>query len=156
MKNFTAKTLFVLFAIVSVLFVSIPVQAAGPGGYTKAQVDRIIKRVETRSDAFVGAFDRALDNSPLNGSNREDYLNKRAKDLEKALDELRRDFDRRDLWIENRDEVRRCLNIATDINVAMKNRHLGPGVELQWKLLRIELNALAKAYGLPPVGSQAY
>lgn len=153
MKNFAAKTLFVLFAIVSVFFASVPVYAAN---LTKAEVDRIIKRVETRSDYFINAFDRALDNSRLNGSNREDYLNKRAKDLEVALDELRREFDRRDLWIENKDEVRRCLNIATDINVAMKNRKLGRNVESQWAALRSELNALARAYNLPGVGSRAY
>lgn len=155
MKNFAAKTLFVLFAIVSVFTATTPVQA-GNGGYTKAEVDRIINRVETRSDIFVKSFDRALDHSRLNGSNREDYLNKRAKDLEKALDELRREFDRRDLWIENKDEVRRCLNIATDINVAMKNRKFGFGVESNWAALRVELNALATAYGLPKVGSAAY
>lgn len=154
MKNFAAKTLFVLFAIVSVFTASTPVQASG--GYTKAKVDRIINRVETRSDIFVKSFDRALDHSRLNGSNREDYLNKRAKDLEKALDELRREFSRRDLWIENKDEVRRCLNIATDINVAMKNRKFGFGVESNWAALRFELNALAKAYNLPHVGSRAY
>jgi hypothetical protein len=154
MKNFTVKSLFVLFAIVSVFFASIPVMANG--GYTKAQVDRIIKNAETRSDIFVKSFDRALDHSRLNGSAREDYLNKRAKDLEKALDELRREFDRRDLWIENRDEVRKCLNIATDINVAMKNRRFGFGVEANWAALRAELNMLAQAYGLPKVGSPAY
>ncbi len=155
MTKFAGKTLFVLFAIVSLFITSIPVQAAS-GGYTKAQVDRIIKNAETRSDYFIGALDRALDNSPLNGSNREDYINKRAKDLEKALDELRREFDRRDLWIENKDEVRKCLNIATDINVTMKNRRLGPNVESQWAVLRAELNALARAYNLPLVGSPAY
>lgn len=154
MKNLVVKSLFVLFAIVSVFAASIPVQASS--GYTKAEVDRIINRAETQSDIFVKTFDRALDKSRLNGSAREDYLNKRAKDLEKQLDELRREFDRRDLWIENKDEVRRCLNIATDINVAMKNRKFGYGVEAQWILLRKELNALAKAYNLPLVGSAAY
>lgn len=153
MKNFAVKTLFVLFAIASVFVASKSVEAKN---YTKAEVDRIIKRVETRSDYFINAFDRALDNSRLNNSNREDYLNKRARDLEVALDELRREFDRRDLWIENKDEVRRCLNIATDINVAMKNRKLGRNVESQWSALRSELNALARAYNLPGVGSRAY
>ena len=36
--------------------------------YTKADVDRIIKRVEERADAFVRLFDNALDRSALNGT----------------------------------------------------------------------------------------
>lgn len=118
----------------------------------KASVDRIIKRVEERTDIFVQQFDRSLDNSRLDGSRREDNLNQRARDLETATDELRREFDRRDRWNENRAEVQRCLNIASDINVAMRNRRLGRATENNWANLRVELNALAGVYGLPKIG----
>nr|MBA3785109.1 hypothetical protein [Acidobacteriota bacterium] len=41
-------------------------QRRGRGrNYTKAQVDRIIKNVEERTDRFVSQFDRALDRSRL-------------------------------------------------------------------------------------------
>ena len=100
---------------------------------------------------FKKDFDKSLDNSPLNGSDREDYLNKRAKDLEHATDELSQEFDKRDLWIENKDQVRKCLNIANDINVAMKNRKLGAKTESNWAAVRYELNTLAKIYNLPTV-----
>ena len=82
---------------------------------------------------------------------REDYLNQRAKDLEKATDELRREFNKRDLWIENKDEVRKCLNIAEDINVALKNRKLSGATESNWANVRYELNTLAKIYNLPNI-----
>jgi hypothetical protein len=124
--------------------------------YTKAEVDAIIKRVENRADNFKKEFDKALDKSRLDGSDREDELNQYAKDLEKQTDELRREFDRRDLWIENKEEVRRCLATATKINVAMRNRKLGRDVETTWAALRYELNTLAKVYNLPLVGSSAY
>lgn len=124
--------------------------------YTKGQVDRIIKNVETRTDLFVKQFDRALDRSRLDGSNREDNLNQKAKDLESATDELRRDFDRRDRWIENKDEVQRCLDVAADINVVMKRRKLVRAAENNWTNLRRELNALAQVYNLPEIGSGAY
>ncbi len=124
--------------------------------YTKGQVDRLIKNVETRVDRFVSQFDDSLDNSRLNGSQREDNLNDRAKDLENATDELRRDFDRNDRWIENRDEVQRCLNVAADINVVVQRRRLGKGTENNWSNVRRELNALAQAYNLPGIGSGAY
>ena len=130
---------------------------SGNGGYVgnnlnKAQVDRLITNLETRVDRFVVQFDNSLDNSRLNNTRREANLNRRARDLEVATDELRREFNRRDRWIENKDEVRRCLNIASDIDVAMRNRRLGAATENNWRAVRIELNALARVYGLPAVG----
>ncbi|KXK02841.1 MAG: hypothetical protein UZ17_ACD001001287 [Acidobacteria bacterium OLB17] len=123
---------------------------------TKAEVDRVIKRVETQLDRFVGEYDRSLDRSRLDGTDREDWLNKRARDLESATDELRREFDRRDSWGENRAEVRRCLNIATDINKNVRSLRLGPVTEGNWARLRAEFNSLAAVYGLPAIGSERY
>ena len=124
--------------------------------YTKAEVERIIQRVEDRSDRFKKEFDKALDRSRLNNTNREDQLNQYARDLERATDELRREFDRRDAWIENKEEVRRCLSAASRINGAMRNRRLGPKVESTWAAVRYELNTLAQVYNLAPVGSAGY
>lgn len=123
---------------------------------SKAQVKNVINRVETRVDNFVRHYDRSLDNSRLNGTNREDWLNGRARQLESATDELAREFQRRDAWIENKDEVRRCLNIAHDINKSMKNRRLSRDTENIWANVRYELNTLADVYNLPRVGSNAY
>lgn len=132
-------------------------QRRGRGGnYTKTQVDRIIKNVEQRTDRFVSQFDNSLDRSRLNGTKREDKLNERARDLETATDELRREFDRRDLWIENKDEVRRCLNIAADINAVMRSRKFNRAAETNWANVRAELNVLAQVYRLPVIGSGAY
>ncbi len=115
-----------------------------------------VQRVEDRSDKFKKEFDKALDRSRLNNTRREDQLNDYAKELEKATDELRREFDRRDAWVENKAEVRNCISIATKINVAMRNRRLGPKVESTWSALRYELNTLAGVYNLPAVGSPEY
>lgn len=146
--------LFAILSVVMAVLVLTGVSNAQPRVargkvYTKAEVKRIIDNVETRVDKFKKDFDKSLDNSRLNGTDREDYLNKRAKDLEKATDELSREFNKRDLWIENKDEVRKCLNIAQDINVAMKNRKLGGETETNWAAVRYELNTLAKIYNLP-------
>src|SRR6185295_3615987 len=124
--------------------------------YTKAEVERIIKRVEDSSDKFKKEFDKALDRSRLNNTNREDQLNQYAKDLEHATDDLRKQFDRTDKWMDNRDQVRTCLVLASKINVAMRNRRLGPKVESRWNGLRYDLNTLAGVYNLPPVGSPEY
>ncbi len=123
---------------------------------TKAQVKAVINRVEDRVDNFVRRFDQSLDRSKLNGTSREDWLMKRAKDLEAATDELSREFGRRDAWIENKDEVRKCLNIATDIDRNMKNYRYGAATEANWANVRFELNTLADIYNLPKVGANVY
>ena len=122
----------------------------------KAQVKLVINRVEDRVDNFVKNFDKSLDKSRLDGTSREDWLNRRARDLESATDELAREFDRRDAWIENKEEVRRCLNIATDIDRNMKNHRYGSGTEANWGRVRYELNTLADVYNLPKVGAGVY
>jgi hypothetical protein len=123
---------------------------------TKAQVKAVINRVEDRVDNFTKRFDASLDRSRLNGSTREDWLMNRARDLERATDELSREFDRRDTWAENRDEVRQCLNIATDIDRNMRNYKYGAPAEANWNNVRFELNTLADIYNMPRVGAAAY
>jgi hypothetical protein len=125
-------------------------------GMNKAQVKVVINRVEDRVDNFVKNFDKSLDRSRLDGSSREDWLMKRARDLESATDELAREFDRRDVWAENKEEVRRCLNIATDIDRNMKNYRYGAGTEANWAKVRYELNTLADIYNLAKVGAAVY
>jgi hypothetical protein len=157
------KTHFSRFALaLAAAFLLVPVitqaqpRVARGRVYTKADVDRIIDRVEDRSDKFQKEFDRALDRSRLNNTRREDQLNDYADDLEKATDELRREFDRREAWAENKAEVRECLEIATKLDRAMRARRLGPKVENTWAALRSELNTLAGVYNLPLVGSAQY
>ena len=124
--------------------------------YSRSNVENVIKRVETRMDNFLDNYDKALDDSNLDGTDREDRLLDKAKRLESATDELRREFDKSDTWIENKAEVRSCLNLATDVNRTMKNRRMGAKTEANWARVRYELNTLAKIYKLPVVGSSAY
>jgi len=118
---------------------------------TKPQVKAIINRVETRVDAFVKQFDKALDRSRLDGSNREDWLNKRAKDLEVATDTMRKRFDASDRWSDNKDEVVRCLAIARDIDQNMRNNRYNAATEANWANVRRELNTLADVYNVARV-----
>ena len=146
-----------LFVAVAVLFAACALapdagaqRRRGPRarGYTKAEVDAVIRRVENRSDDFVKVFDRSLDRGSLDGTRREDNLNERARKLESSLDDLRREFDRKESYAETRPEVRRTLNLATEINNVMRRRRMGGEAERQWNMLRYELNTLADVYGL--------
>ena len=160
MRTYFSKFVFVFTATLGLLTIAGMSQAqprvARGRVYTKGDVDRIIKRVEDSSDKFKKEFDKALDHSRLNGTNREDQLNQDAKDLEHATDDLRKQFDRTDKWIDNKEQVRTCLSLASKINVAMRNRRLGPKVESRWNGLRYDLNTLADVYNLPVVASPEY
>lgn len=120
-------------------------------GYTRDEVNAVIRRVETRTDEFVRLFDRSLDRSRLDGTRREDNLNERARDLERATDDLRREFDRKESYFATRPEVARCLNLAGGIDNTLRRRRLGGQTERQWAMLRAELNELARVYNLPRV-----
>lgn len=152
LATFVVLILTAAFVVVNSQEAAAQRRARAANRAAKANVDRIIKNVEERVDVFVKQFNKTLDNSRLDGSKREDNLNERARDLESATDELRREFDRRDTWEENKDEVRKCLNIASDLDATMRNRKLSAASESNWAAVRNELNALAKVYGLPRVG----
>lgn len=92
----------------------------------------MIIRNEERVDSLVKHYDKSLDRSNLDGTNKEGWLMDRARDLEKSADELRRKVDRRDKWEENRHEVENCLKIAFDKDKDMKNRKYGSGTENIW------------------------
>ena len=126
MKQKLLKAVIALSAVVMVLMLADTGSAqmrreARGRRLNKAQVQAIINRVENRVDNFVRNYDRSLDRSRLNNTNREDWLNRRARDLETATDELSRSFNRRNNWNDSRDEVRRCLNIVSDIDRNVRN-----------------------------------
>ena len=117
--------------------------------YTKADVERIIKRVEDRSDSFAKLVDRVLDRGSLDGTRAEDRINDQVKDLEKALDELRSDFDRAQTWRETRKQVEKVLRESGDVNYIMNHRSMRRDVQREWSQLRSDLNRLAGIYDLP-------
>ena len=161
MKNNIVRVATALFAVIMLFGLAGEASAqrrreVRGRGLTKAQVKAIVNRVETRVDHFVKQYDKSLDRSKLNGTSREDWLNKRADDLEHATDEMRKHFDVSDQWIDNKDEVRKCLNIASDINKSMNTHNFGAATEANWANVRFELNSLADVYNLPRVGASAY
>jgi hypothetical protein len=65
------------------------------------------------------------------------------------MDELRKEFDRRESYIVRKPEMRGVLNSASEINRVMLARWLGSAAETEWIALRRELNELASVYYLP-------
>ncbi len=102
---------------------------------------QILNRIEDRTDRFRDSLDSALDDSRLNGSNREDNINQFVRDFEQATDRLRDRFDRGQRITADVQEV---LNRASRIDNLMRRRRLGSNVEREWVSLRQDLNELAR------------
>jgi hypothetical protein len=149
MKKFS-RMFFVALTISSLLTISAFAQGTARGRfYTKSDVEKIIKRVEDRSDSFQKIVDKTLDRSALDGSNKEDRINEQVKQLEKALDNLRSDFDRQNEWRESRNQVKAVLNQADEVGAIVKRNRFNEKVRRSWAALRIDLNTLAGVYDLP-------
>jgi hypothetical protein len=125
-------------------------------GFSQQQVEEMLERIEERTDAFSNQLNKSLDRSRLDGSITEDNIAERARELENATDELRREFDHNDTRGENRPEAERVLVTATTIDRLMRSRNFGGQTESTWIALRSELNTLARLYGLQAVGSRSY
>jgi hypothetical protein len=151
MKYSAAKafSFLLLIAMISLSFLSANAQGRYRGKfYSKADVDRIIRRVETRSDEFKKIIDRNLDRSVLDGTKREDNINEQVRELERALDNLRADFDRTDTWRETRKQVQAVLNQADEVNRIVRTFRFNRAVEAGWASMRADLNRLAGVYDL--------
>ena len=154
--KFITTGLTVLFTILLIADFSSAQRRARGNVYSKQYIEQLLERIEERSDAFTKRFDEALDDSRLDTTRTEENYTDRSRDLENATDELRREFDHNDTRGETSANVRKVLNIATDINRIMNSRNFGRQTELTWTALRSELNTLAAIYRLPQVGSRTY
>jgi hypothetical protein len=121
-------------------------------GASKQQIENLLERIEERTDHFSNQLNKSLDRSRLDGGKTEDNIADRAKDLENASDELRREFDFGDTRGETRINVRKVLSTATAVNRIMNRRNFSRQAENSWINLRAELNSLARIYGLQAIG----
>ena len=143
---------FSIFAISILTLVSassVIAQGRYSARYSKRDVSSIITRLEQSSNRFSRAFALAMDRSSLNGTNAEDRFNANVRDYENSLDQLRREFDRRDSWWESRSNVQNVLREAQPVNRMMNTIAFRRQLERQWTNMRRDLNTLADTYDLP-------
>jgi len=144
LKIFTA--FMALFIILAIADTSNAQTRRGGRRISKQQVEQLLERIEERSDKFSNQLNKSLDRSRLDGSRAEDNITARARDLENATDELRREFDHNDSHAENSPEVRKVLNAARTVNRIMIRRNFSRQTEQSWVRLRGEINALARLF----------
>jgi hypothetical protein len=154
--NTTIRALACLSIAILVAVASIP--TVGAQGYSRGQkysktdVDRLIKAAEDYSDKFKDFVDNRLDKSFRDGSRAEDRINDQVSELEKAFDDLRDDFNRRDSWWESRSEVQDVTREGHDIHLLIVRRKFPRTALNAWAPLRRAINTLADVYELPRVG----
>jgi hypothetical protein len=121
--------------------------------YSRSDIERLIRDVEQSSQEFQRDFDSWLDRSGLDGQRREDVYNRQVQDLSSALSTLRSNFNRRKDWWAARADMQKVLSAATSVNSIMSNREVRGRLNRQWGALRRNINRLADAFNLPPVGT---
>ena len=135
-------SLAVVFALASL---GLTVQAQRPYRLNDQQVQQIIRRIENRTDVFRSSLDAALDRSRMDGTNREENINRFVREYEHATNRLRDRFNERRSVAADVEEV---LDRAMNIDNFMRSRRLGVRAERDWANLRMDLNELAQAYNV--------
>jgi hypothetical protein len=116
------------------------VTAMGQRNLARNQVDSIIRNLETSSDVFSRDFKRR---------NTTNYERQTVDRFENAVDQLRRNFDRNDNWWNTRNDVQGIMDESRQVNQMMNGERFARPLEVQWRNLRRDINALANTYELP-------
>jgi hypothetical protein len=108
-------------------------------------VEKIIHRIEQQSDHFRSSLDSALDKSRLNGSYREDDINRFVKDF---YSETKKLHDRFDHHKSTAPDVESVLDRAARIDDFMRRNRLSSKAQEDWATLKAILDELSAAYNL--------
>jgi len=158
----------------AILALSIPIVAQT---MTKAVVADKIRRVEDGVDEFRDYLGRRGDNAREatstgqqggRASNRRGAANTDARrttaqigkdelddalgDLNSSTNRLRRKFDATEKWIETKAQVERVVDDGRKINQVVARGKYGSDVARLWAALRNNINDLARAYNVAPLG----
>lgn len=105
-----------------------------------------VKNLKNRSKKFERTIDRALDSSRYDDRNREDRVNELAQDFRNATEELDDSYDNRRDSNSSSDEVRRVLQLGSQLDRALSRARLDNRVQNEWNQIRQDLRVLADAY----------
>jgi hypothetical protein len=143
-KQFLSITLAAIFAITA-LGMSTSAQQRPYRISERENIDRLMRRIESRSAQFRQSLFSALDRSTIDGTRREDNINEFVGNFETATRNLR------DRFRQGRDvqgDVSAVLTQAASIDRFMGRQRLAPAVEQDWSALRSDLDALAGYYSV--------
>lgn len=116
-----------------------------PYRITDRQVEQLITRIENRTNTFRSTLDATLDRSRIDGTREEDDINRLVGDFENATNQLRDRFNSRRSAAA---DVQNVLDQASLIDSFMRRNRVGVRAERDWASLRVDLNELARVYGV--------
>lgn len=99
----------------------------------------LLERIADKADRFRRSFDRALDNSKLEGRDREDQLNETVRDFKSQTHRVR---DRFKDGERVRDDIKQMLSDAKRIDTIMRRLRLDRDAQNDWIALRSDLDRL--------------
>jgi hypothetical protein len=134
-----------VWALTGVLATPQMSQAQEPSRLSDEQVERLLERIEKAADKFRGSLEDALDKSRVDDSRLEDDVNRYVREFEDATDRLEKRFDDDKSSAE---DVREVMTRAASINGMMGRFEFTDRAQSDWRLLRSDLNELARAYGV--------
>lgn len=107
-----------------------------------------IKNLKNRSSRFEKTLDRALDYDYNDRRNDryDDRITDIADDFAEAADELDDSYDNRRDYRNSSDEVRRVLQLGSQLDRALSRARLNYNVQNEWNQIRQDLRTLADAY----------
>ncbi len=126
---------------------TLPTNTGGARPYrvSDSNVQTLLTRLETRTDAYKRTINTALDRSVLNDTRSEDSIVSYIADFETATDKLRQNFDSRRSANADVEDV---LNRAYYIDSFMRDYRLTTAAESQWRLIRSDLDTLSTYYNV--------
>src|SRR6516164_2912225 len=94
----------------------------------------------------------ATENQKAKANAKKDALDDALGDLNKSTNRLRRKFDATEKWIETKSQVERVVEDGRKINQVVARGKYGSDVAKLWSTLRNNINDLARAYNVTPLG----
>lgn len=145
------RTKLILLACSVVMLLAIEPNAGAqvtgqPYRVSDREVARLLDRIRSKTNTFRGSLKKALNDSRLNRTQREENINDFVKAFEEETKRLDDHFDHHKSTVADVDSV---LQRAARINTFMILRPLDARTQNDWGTLRTDLELLANAYNIP-------
>lgn len=144
MLNKRVLTIFNVLILVASFAVMVQAQET-PYRLNDKEVKKLMAQLKKDTGRFRKSFDSSLDRSRLNGTNREDDINRFLKNYEDATERLYSRFkDNKSVGA----DVEAVLDGAAEIDTFMTRRLASERAQRDWAEVRQDLRRLAEAYNV--------
>ena len=123
------------------------VDANGSFRLSESELNQLIQQLENGGDTFRVSVTDAFFQRPYDRTRSEGNMNDALQSFKRATDQVRIRFDARQLIS---DDVKHLLDLATPLDIFMRDKSLTDRVKSDWSTLRGDLSVLASAYDVAP------